>query len=75
MCLRQSLTTSHRSDMTTPDQIIESAKLAIDTYFHGEMKTKRKFSKDMEGLRALLRDYESKQETVRLTNAKRTDGH
>jgi hypothetical protein len=53
-------------DMTTPDQIIESAKLAIDTYFNGEMKTKRKFSKDMEDLRAFLRDYESKQETVRL---------
>jgi hypothetical protein len=53
------------------DQLLEAAKLAVETYFSGEMKTKRKFAKDMTNLAAAIKAYESKQETVRIENAQR----
>ena len=59
--------------MTTLNQVLEAAKLAVETYFHGEMATERKFAKDMTSLVVAIQNYESQQETVRLTNAQRKD--
>ena len=51
------------------DEILECARLAVDSYFVGEFKTKRSIRQDMTNLRAILRDYDATQETVRLTKA------
>ena len=55
--------------MSTPtvDQILDLARLAVESYFRGENATKRSIRQDMENLRSLLRDYDAKQPTVRLT--------
>jgi len=55
--------------MSTPpsvDEILEAARLAVDSYFTGEFKEKRSIRQDMTNLRAMLRDYDAKQETQRL---------
>jgi len=59
--------------MTTIDQLLEAAKLAVETYFHGEIGTKRQFHNDMATLVAAIKAYESQQETVRIENAQRKD--
>lgn len=46
------------------DEILECARLAVDSYFVGEFKVKRSIRQDMENLRAILRDYDAKLETV-----------
>ena len=51
----------------TPDQIIEAARLATESYFLGENKTRRTIRNDMTYLRALVRDYDAQQETQRIT--------
>jgi len=55
------------SKTPTPEEILEAARLAVDSYFRGENATKRSIRQDLTNLRALLRDYDSKQETQRLT--------
>lgn len=51
------------------DEILDAARLAVDVYFFGEFKTKRSIRQDMTSLRTILRDYDAKQETQRLTKA------
>ena len=48
------------------DEILEAARLAVDSYFRGEFATKRSIRQDMTDLMAMLRDYDAKQPTVRL---------
>lgn len=54
----------------TPEEILEAARLAVDSFFRGEFSSKRSIRQDMSDLRALLREYDSKQETTRLTKEK-----
>ena len=54
------------STAPTPDEILEAARQAVEVYFLGEFKTKRSIRQDMTTLRAMLRDYDAKQETTRL---------
>jgi hypothetical protein len=49
------------------DEILDAARLAVDSYFTGEFKTKRSIRQDMSNLRSMLRDYDAKQETQRIT--------
>ncbi len=55
----------------TPDQIIESARTACDVYFRGEFATKKSIRFCMEDLRALVRDYDARQETATITRPSR----
>ena len=55
------------STTPTPEQILDAARLAVDSYFRGEFATKRSIRQDMTNLMAMLRDYDAKQETARLT--------
>jgi hypothetical protein len=57
----------------TPDQIIDAARLATESYFAGENKAKRSPRNDMEQLRALVRDWDvaqAKEDTTRITKDK-----
>lgn len=57
------------SNPPSVDEILEAARLAADSYFRGEFATKRSIRQDMTNLRAILRDWDAKQETQRLTKA------
>lgn len=40
-------------------EIVDAARAATDSFFLGEIKTKRSFRNDMELLRALIRDRDA----------------
>lgn len=48
--------------MIAPTQIIEAARQACETFFAGEMKTKRRLPQDMTDLRSLIRDYDAQRQ-------------
>lgn len=48
----------------TPDEILDSARLAVASFFQGENLTKRTIRQDMTNLRALLNAYDARQETT-----------
>jgi hypothetical protein len=56
--------TNLRSDMTTIDQLLEAAKLAMEDYFHGTCEDQHN---SITALAAAIKAYESQQETVRLS--------
>ncbi len=51
----------------TTSEILESARLAVATYFDGSDSTRRVLRFDLENLRSLLRSYDAAQETAILT--------
>ncbi len=54
----------------TTEEILEAARLATESFFVGEIKTKRSIRQDMTSLMAMLRDYDAKQITTRLEKPK-----
>ena len=50
----------------TAEEILEAARLAVQSYFLGEFKTKRSIRQDMTDLRSLLNQYDAALETQRL---------
>jgi hypothetical protein len=52
--------------MTTIDQLLEAAKLAVEVYFNGHLFG-WKTDDAMKNLAAAIKAYESQQETVKLT--------
>jgi hypothetical protein len=57
----------HQVTTPTTDDILELARMAIDSYFRGEFASKRSIRFDMEALRGALRDYDAKQITTKIT--------
>ncbi len=51
------------------DEILESARLACESYFSGEFKSKRSIRQDLTNLRALLADYDARAETTTIRKA------
>lgn len=52
--------------MATPtvDEVLDAARLAVESYFRGEFATKRSIRMDHESLRSLLNAYDARQETA-----------
>ena len=48
----------------TVEQILDAARLAVDSFFRGEFASKRSIRMDQEALRALLNAYDARQETA-----------
>ncbi len=51
------------TEPATPEQIIEVARLAVETFFSGSDKTKRVIRFDMETLRGMILSYDAGKET------------
>lgn len=53
----------------TESGIIDSARQACESYFLGEFKSRRSIRMDMEELRALIREWDAKQDTTTISRS------